>query len=651
MRSQRIFLTGMLALIFLRLLLTADHDILALNAPFDEYWFIHRAKSLVWRGPYDHMMFAQLPVYPVWLLVLALMGIPARLGIDIAWILAAAYLGHAVWRLTLHRSAGALVVVFLLFHPFSLVIFDRALAETLVAVLCCAVLGAAIEIWNCRDEPASPRRRTALAVYVLGFAAAFHARKEGVVLLAPILLLAVFSLWDRQRWWRGGLTRSFGTSILVAPVAATVLLGTFFAGINYLHFGIFARYELAAPQYQRAMAALNQIDAGRTPAQVTVTARARALAYAVSPTFRELQPHFEGPEGRNLAAYTADFTGVPGEIGNGWFYWAIRNFAAEAGWHKTALFAESKYAAVALEIEQAFTNGQLVRRPGVISPFIDPDIAKWIGGFPASVGREIGMLIRPDPLTFVAPSEDALPHQLAEYIVVAGRRRPLPVSSVRGWIVAPPGSLIGLGNADSARLWAPLSAPPRPDVPGGIPFQVSADGVTGPLFLHLQVADGRNGAIALSRLREGMVASLDGSANVTVGIDQVSSPNLSYRIDDWSRHLPGLRQPGDWLRALCTLYGAIGRLIGLAVAAVCVRSFLGRIRSPVLPLLAALALAILARVALLGLLDVSSWSGAQARYLLPAVPLLACVGGLSLALLLPATGRDRGVALEAGRHL
>ena len=652
--AERWWMAGIFGLVALRLLLTADHDILALNAPFDEYWFIHRARNLVWRGPYDHMMFAQLPIYSVWLLLLALFGIPARLGIDVAWILAVGYLGYSVWQFTRQRWVGALIFTYLLFQPFSLVIFDRALSETLVAVLCAAVLGAGIEIWNCRDRIAPFRRRIALVVYILGFAAAFHTRKEGVVLLVPLIALAAWSLWDRRVWWRGMLRQRLGMSMLVAPVAATVLLGTFLAGVNYFHFGIFARYELAAPGYQHAMAALNQIDVGRTPAQVTVTARARALVYDVSPTFRELQPFFEGAEGQNLAAYTAEFTGVPGEIGNGWFYWAIRNFAAEAGWHKTAKFAESKYAAVAEEIGQAFASGRLTRRPYVVSPFIDPDIGKWIGGFPGATAREFGLLIRPDAHTFASPEEDALPHQLAEYIVVAGRRRPLPLGSVKGWAIAPAGSLIGLGNADSAQVWATLSGPPRPDVPGGIPFQVTAYGVDGPLALHLQTPDGRKGAIALSKLSEGKVAYFEGAANATVGIDQVTNVNPSYRIDDWSSHLPGLREPGSWLVALCTLYGWMGSLLCLAVVAGCARSILrGRPWSPLLLILAALGLGILARAMLLALLDVSSWSGAQARYLLPVVPAFACAGGLALALLFPGAhpDRDRGPAPGAGGHL
>ena len=85
-----------------------------------------------------------------------------------------------------HSLVGSPGFCLLAFHPYIISIFDRALAETFLTVISAAVLGAGIELWNCRDEGSVFRRRIAFIVFAAGFAIAHHTRKEGIVLLAPL---------------------------------------------------------------------------------------------------------------------------------------------------------------------------------------------------------------------------------------------------------------------------------------------------------------------------------------------------------------------------------------------------------------------------------------------------------------------------------
>jgi hypothetical protein len=495
------------------------------------------------------------------------------------------------------------------------------------------MVAAGTEIWNCRELHAPVRLSLARLIMALALAVAYHTRKEGAVLLAPFGVLAAWSVVDRNLWWKAPASQSLGASILIAPLVATLIFGFALAQSNLRAWGVFARYELAAPGYQHAMLALNAIDAGRTPAQVTITAKARKLAYAASPTFRELEPYFEGPDGRALASYTAQFTGVPGEIGNGWFYWAIREFAAQAGWHKSAKIADAKYAAIGREIDQAFDSGLLLKRPFAFSPFIDPDIGKWIGSLPGAILREMDLLVRPQSSTFASPREDALPQQSYEFGAIAGRRNPLPLWSVQGWAIAPAGSLVGLGTDTLPASWLKLWGAERPDVPGAFPFTVFEYGPNGPWRLFLQTPDGRGGSLALSSLAEGKMARIAGPADVTIGVDHLALNPSSFRMDRWAYEFFGVSEQGGWVSLLCRLYGAIGLLACLVVAGACAIAVRKkRPWPPELLLLTALAAGVLARVVLLGVVDVSSWSGAQSRYLLPVVPLFAAMAALALAL-------------------
>src|SRR4029434_5316463 len=123
------------------------------------------------------------------------------------------YLAFALYQLSRYRWVAVVVFLFLAFHPYGFIIFNRSLAETLLAVLSTAALAAGIELWNCRRLSFSWRWTLAVSVYVLCFALAFHIRKEGVVLFAPLILLASWSWIERGVWW----TRA-GRQMLAIPL-------------------------------------------------------------------------------------------------------------------------------------------------------------------------------------------------------------------------------------------------------------------------------------------------------------------------------------------------------------------------------------------------------------------------------------------------
>ena len=137
----------------IRLYLTGDRDILALNSPHDEYWYIQTAFNKIWGGDsYNQMTFIHLQIYSVWLYFIHLLGIPGRLAIDVAWLFSIGYLSFGLLRLTRMAWLAAFVFIFLAFHPYTISIFDRALAETFLTVVSVVVIAAGIELWNCRED-------------------------------------------------------------------------------------------------------------------------------------------------------------------------------------------------------------------------------------------------------------------------------------------------------------------------------------------------------------------------------------------------------------------------------------------------------------------------------------------------------------------
>lgn len=610
-------------LVALRLFLTGDRDILALNSPYDEYWFVHNAARMIWGGQYSQLAFAQLPIYSIWLAGVNLIGIPARLAIDVAWIGSTGYCAYGLLRFTGKRWVAALFWVLAMFHPLLIVLFDRALSETLLTTLMALLVGAGLEVWNTRSNPMGRRGRFATWTFALGLALAFHIRKEGIVLFVPLIVIAVCSWIERRQWWRRPLSACLGGRLIGLPLVMVVLLGLALSSANYFRWGVAARYELDAPEYKRAIASLNRIDVGRTPLYVTVTRKARELAYENSAAFRELRPFFEGESGRFLEAHTAKYTGQQGEIGNGWFYWALRDAAATAGWHASARLAESKYSQLAHEIESACQTGKLKCHSGFVSSFLDPDYGKWVARVPGSTLAAIGLTLEVRPESVAAGTEDATPKQFSEYVQVVGRRNPLPSVVVRGWIVLPEGSVVGLGQPGAEPLsWTQLKGPARPDVPSAFPFSLSSSGGDLPSTLRVRTPDGKYGEVSIRALREGAMGKTDGEVTAALGIDELSAGHQPSRVARWISYFEKRSVAFDWVAVLSTVYQLVlGVLAVVGTLAVVAAVAMRQCSRSVVILLATILAALAARAGLFGLLDASSWNGVQARYMAPLIPL------------------------------
>lgn len=608
----------LLLLVAFRLYLTGDRDILALNAPHDEFWYVDAAFNRIWWGSYNEMTLIHLPTYSVWLMGVDLLGIPARLAIDLVWLLACGYLAYALRRLTGITWAALVLFIFLAFHPYTIRIFDRALAETLLTVLSTAVLAAGMELWNRRREGTSAARCCATLVYGIGFGAAYHTRSEGVVLLLPLGLLALWSFVDRQHLWSDASRHSLLSPLFGLPLLATVLLGLGFSAANHAKWGVWASQELDAPGYRGAMAALNSIDTGPTPKQITVTQEMLRLGFQASITLRELQPAMTGTTGQQWVAIASPYVSAKGEIANGWFYWALRDVAARSGWHASAALAELKYAAVATELQQAFADGRLKKR-FVFSSFIDPDTRKWVPDLPASLGRILLLIIRPRAENLEIPAENASLTQFSEYVAVTGRRAPALAATVGGWVTAPLGSRVGLNGENGQIFWQGLG-PVRPDVPDAYGFLVSAQGFKAPDTLQVHTPEGRVLSVALSALQQGRVTELAQaglSSGLRVGVERLEIAEPRKRAD-------------RFLGRLGRFYVGLHYLICSAIVMFGAIWLVRRTRTAESMLFMLLAAAISARVGLFAILDASSWSGSQARYMLPIFPFVGVMGALGL---------------------
>jgi len=81
---------------------------------------------------------------------------------------------------------------------------------------------------------------------------------------------------------------------------------------------------------------------------------------------------------------------------------------------------------------------------------------------------------------------------------------------------------------------------------------------------------------------------------------------------------------------LGSAYGLLARVLGIVIAiAMVVAGITRRADGVTVTLFALTAATILSRAALFGVLDASAWSGVQARYMAPVIPVFICMGMLA----------------------
>jgi hypothetical protein len=613
-----LFLFATLLCIALRLYLTSDRDILAVNQGADDLWQIRTAAEGVWSSDYSHMKGVHLPVYASWLYLCSLLGMPARLAYDLLWCLAALVLGGALCRWTGSRLAGAIAALFLIFHPAGITLADRALAENILPPLVALCMALGMEYWQARH---APRRRWILGViFGLCCAAAYHTRREGIVLGAPLVLLAV--VWLRPMW-RPKDWRSLALGLFLGPIAAIILMGTAISALNYHTWGFWARCQLLSPGYNAALKALYRIKPlQENPRYVTVTNETRRAAYAVSPTFAELEPVIEG-QLAPLVQQRDYGIGTPrGEFPDGWFYWDIREAAARTGWYLDTATAEKKYSAIAKEINAAVDDGRISSR-AVFTNALSPEYDRWLPQLPNATWAALKLFLNLEStrinLTNRDVTEDVNPSELSYYYSMAGRRRELGKISVHmaGWIQAPAGSMIALGTTVYPKLWTLLETA-HPTEQGVWTFDQSLHDDQKATMLWLRLPDQSLSTLPLDGVSPNHMYFFKDTKR-PMGVDIFEVKEFKSRAEPYLDRSILLWQ---WLSWAALATGFLTLVLWPVSSSRC---------ATLLALLILLSFAaLLARCMMMAMVELAAWP-MQYRYIFPALPMLAISLGVGIA--------------------
>lgn len=396
-KLPQLLIVWLVLLIVGKIILTSREEMVAVWSPHDDLWQVWSAQRWYWGGGAygtDHLY--RLPIYPLFIKLVSITGIPLRIAVELIYCLSCSLLSISLFRIGIPAILAATLAFVGIFQPYSFQLFNHFSPEVFLGSLLMLALAYSIQWWVTRKRKREAIRSALLSA--LFWALAWNTREESIILLPILITLGICVLIvDHKEQWLLKWRRVFIGVIL--PILLCISFRVTICSINYFRWGLFSTSILTAPGYLAAYRSLQAIDVSPKIPYIPITREARKAAYAVSPTFALLEPQLEGALGQMWARVSKQWTDCKGikeaeslDISAGWFFWALYDAIAQGGYAQTPAQGDLFLKQIAKEINTAFKQHKLSKR-WVPLTMVDPNTLDWISRYWTSLQRVYKLFI------------------------------------------------------------------------------------------------------------------------------------------------------------------------------------------------------------------------------------------------------------------
>jgi hypothetical protein len=425
----------------LKLWLTSNITINPIYGPHDNSNFITHALWILrgkWFGPYDDLTLIKGPGFPLYLALIARLGLPLPLAHQLL-IAGAAFLAGIAIRPAVRNSVllGCVFVV-LIFDPttFSALSWGTNRSQVIDSF-------ALLAIASCVGTVIRARARLRVVVPWMTSTGVFAAlvgvtREDTIWIAAPIAFFLGSYFWYVRRTPDRRVLRAYLP--IVPAIAFAAIIATLMT-INGRVYGWFTTVEMTSPAFTSAYQSLSRIVVTGVDNRVyPFPTTAREIAYAVSPAAAELKQWFDPGHGWRRLSCTA--SSLCDDVSSGFLVFTLRDAVSGAGYYTNGAKARAYYLRLSSELDAACATGKMTCRPKSLSlaPNIRPsDLLALVRYSFESLGHTLTYdqtaLGAMGPLDL---THDAIRQQYEE-VVGSGVGR---AYSYRGWLLHPRGSAI-----------------------------------------------------------------------------------------------------------------------------------------------------------------------------------------------------------------
>lgn len=321
------------------------------RAPHDDGWFMHRAMNLLhgdWFGPYNQMALIKGPVYPVFLALTSAMGVSLQFSTAFMHLMAACTVTYSLSEYLKSFLSKYAILILLLISQFPV---QRVIRDEFSLILLLLIFSLTVIVFF-NEKTTNKNIFSALLGVLLGLF--MLTREDGGLTAIPILLCAVF-LSLIKGYSKESLKKT--VSCMSILIFLTILTNVLYKSANYLKYDSYVGAELIDPDYSDALSAIYSVREGEPQRHVEVTNANLEAIYQISPTFRSLEAIIEATSWRDSGCAIDKST--CGQLGTGYFMWALRDVMSIQGYYATPETAKINYRKITSEIRAACEVGKI----------------------------------------------------------------------------------------------------------------------------------------------------------------------------------------------------------------------------------------------------------------------------------------------------
>ncbi len=344
---------------------------------YDDQLFMRLGETLAdgrWLGPFDALTLAKAPGYPLFLAASHWTGLPVTFTQAAFYAFSLAALAWVIARKTGSFWLPLAIFMLLLWHPKVLeparilrdnIYMSQSILLVALFSYCLFVVERRRQLWW-----------GAVTGLLLGWF--WITRDEGIWLVPGLAVLVCFAIFYSRGDTAG---RTWWQPTLMAGVTFIAVL-LLFMTVNFLTYGKFVGVDFKEKNFQAAISSMEGVQQAKPVPFVAVPRATRMQLYGVSPAFASLRPFLDPPNGHSAweAGGCMFRPTACGDIGNGFFMWALRDAAEKRGHYRSPATASEFFGIVAKEIEAACADGRLICERDhipLLPPMTDAQIA-WI---------------------------------------------------------------------------------------------------------------------------------------------------------------------------------------------------------------------------------------------------------------------------------
>jgi hypothetical protein len=349
-------------------------------ATADDAHFIQQGISIVsgrWLGEYTQWTLIKGPGFPIFLALNAAIGMPITLTVAVVYALACLVLALSIGKVFNSSTLTVASYGIMLFNPYAFP--SRALRDLIYTPVSLIVLALCIFLIDFSVRKKLPPRWFWV---VFGFCIFYFwiIREEGVWLLPAILgALAYFALRSNVGW------KVAAKSLLVLSFSFALPLSAILT-LNFLNYGAPVVQEFTQGSFSKAASAISSVDNGARKPFVPSSHEAREAIATVSQEFEFLNSYMNN-EGEFWEEPGCDLMpSTCGEIGGGWLPFALRDAAAARGAYSDGGTSEKYWSGLAADVNQLCQRKKL-ECGGSLVPYLPSINSSQITSLPVSFAK------------------------------------------------------------------------------------------------------------------------------------------------------------------------------------------------------------------------------------------------------------------------